>query len=247
MKVSLSFEKTVTEDVSIMVDALRASTSITLALNNFDEIIPCFTPEEAFKLASEHNSLIAGERNGVKIEGFDVGNSPEDLENLEIPTEKSKTLILTTSNGTRILKDMNSTVLIGCLLNAKAVAKKAIEIADKEIDVVMAGVKGKFALEDFLVCGEILYWINEFCSCELTDFAKAAVLASRNYESLKKGIYSSRSGRKLKELGNLKDVDCCVLKNVSENVAIYENDKIRLIWNNIFSFICEETLWISIE
>ena len=50
MKVTLSFEKTSSEDISIMVDALRASTTITLALNNFNRIIPCFTPEEAFKL-----------------------------------------------------------------------------------------------------------------------------------------------------------------------------------------------------
>lgn len=229
MKVTLSFEKTCTKDVSIMVDALRASTSITLALNNFDEIIPCFTPEEAFELGEKNDSPIAGERNGVKIEGFDVGNSPEALESFKIPSNKSKTLILTTSNGTRILKDMESTVLVGCLLNAKAVAEKAIEIADREIDVVMAGVKGEFALEDFLVCGEILYWINEKCDCELNDFAKAAIMASRDYESLKKGVYSSRSGRKLKEIGNLKDVDCCLLRNVSDNVAIYENGKLRLV------------------
>ena len=229
MKVSLSFEKTCTKDVSVMVDALRASTSITLALNNFDEIIPCFTPEEAFELAKENNSLIAGERNGMKIEGFDIGNSPKAIEDFEIPSDKSRTLILTTSNGTRILEAMESTVLVGCLLNAKAVAEKAIEIADKEIDVVMAGVKGSFALEDFLVCGEILYWINELCDCELNDLAKAAILASRDYESMKKGIYASRSGKKLKEIGNLKDVDCCTLKNVSNNVAIYENGKLTLI------------------
>ena len=46
MKITLSLEKTISNDVSIMVDALRASTTITLALNNFNKIIPCFTPEE---------------------------------------------------------------------------------------------------------------------------------------------------------------------------------------------------------
>lgn len=50
MKVTLSFENTISDDVSIMVDALRASTTITLALNNFEKIIPCFTPEEGFEL-----------------------------------------------------------------------------------------------------------------------------------------------------------------------------------------------------
>lgn len=50
MKVTLSFEESESHDVSIMVDALRASTTITLAMNSFDRIIPCFTPEEALEL-----------------------------------------------------------------------------------------------------------------------------------------------------------------------------------------------------
>lgn len=229
MKVSLSFEKTNTNDVSIMVDALRASTTITLALNNFDEIIPSFTPEEAIELSKKYNSIVAGERSGIKVKGFDVGNSPKEVENFKIPKNKSKTLILTTSNGTRILKDMESTVLIGSLLNAKAVAKRAIEIAENEIDVVMAGFKGNFALEDFLVSGEILYWVNEYIDCELTDFAKAAILASRDEDGLKKGIYECESGRKLKKIGNIEDVECCVLKNITDNVAIYKNERLKLV------------------
>lgn len=230
MKVSLSFEKTITEDTSIMVDALRASTTITLALNNFKEIIPCFSVEEAFKLSEKYNSVIAGERSGKKIADFDVGNSPRDVEEFEIPDEKSETLILTTSNGTRILKDMNSTVLIGSMVNGKAVAKKAIELCDNEIDVVMAGYKGNFALEDFLVSGEIIYWIYKLSkNCELTDFAKASVLATRDYEKICEGIYNSNSGKKLEKMGNKKDVDCCVLKNITSNVGIYCDGKIKLL------------------
>ena len=104
MKITLSFEETISSDVSIMVDVLRASTTITAALNKFEEIIPCFTPEEAFKLKSETGGVIAGERKGAKVEGFDIGNSPNALKNFDTD---SKTLILTTSNGTRILENMN--------------------------------------------------------------------------------------------------------------------------------------------
>lgn len=228
MKITLSFEKTQTKDTSIMVDALRASTTITLALNNFNEIIPCFTPEEAFELKKEINGIIAGERSGKRVEGFDVGNSPKDVENYDTDIE---TLILTTSNGTRILKDMDSTVLVGSMVNAKAVGYKSVEIAENEIDVVMAGYKGNFALEDFLAAGEILYWVcgrlnNE---CEISDYAKAAIMASRDYDALKKGFYNCNSGRKLSQLKSKKDIDCCVLKNISENVAIYENNILKLI------------------
>lgn len=230
MKVSLSFEKTITEDTSIMVDALRASTTITLALNNFKEIIPCFSVDEALKLSEKYNSVTAGERSGKKIDQFDVGNSPREVEEFKIPEDKSQTLILTTSNGTRILKDMKSTVLIGSMLNGKAVAKKAIELCHREIDVVMAGYKGNFALEDFLVSGEIIYWIYKLSNkCELTDFAKASILATRDYEQVCKGIYNSNSGKKLEKMGNEKDVECCVLKNITTNVGIYSDGKIKLL------------------
>ena len=180
-----------------MVDALRASSSIVLGLNNFKEIIPCFTPEEAFKLGEEYNAILAGEREGIKIKGFDIGNSPKAIETYKIPPEKKDTLILTTSNGTRILKDMKSTVLVGSIVNAEAVGKKSVEIAENEIDVVMAGYKGNFALEDFLASGEIIYWIEKELTdnsieFEISDFAKAAILASRDYENVKKAFYKKK-------------------------------------------------------
>lgn len=233
MKITLSFEKTTTTDVSIMVDALRASSSIVLGLNNFKEIIPCFTPEEAFKLGEEYDAILAGEREGIKIKGFDIGNSPKAIETYKIPPEKKDTLILTTSNGTRILKDMKSTVLVGSIVNAEAVGKKSIEIAENEIDVVMAGYKGNFALEDFLASGEIIYWIEKELTdnsieFEISDFAKAAILASRDYENVKKAFYNCNSGRKLKKLNSKDDVTYCVQKNISDNVAIYKNGKLKV-------------------
>lgn len=227
MKVTLSLEATTSDDVSIMVDALRASTTITLALNNFKKVIPCFTPKEAFKLKEELDGVVAGERGGKMIEGFDIGNSPQKVENYE--TDKDL-LILTTSNGTRILENMNSTVLIGSMVNANAVGKKSVQIAKSHIDVVMAGVKGKFVLEDFLAAGEILYWINEnMDNCEMSEYAKSAILASRDYDCVKEGFIISRTGKRLAELGHQDDVEFCLLKNISDNVAIYENNEITLI------------------
>ncbi len=226
MKVTLSFEESSSADVTIMVDALRASTTITLALNNFKKVIPCFTPEEGFDLKNKTDGILAGERGGKMIDGFDIGNSPCRIKDLK--TSKD-TFILTTSNGTRILKNMTSKVLVGSMVNAKAVAVKGIQLADEHIDVVMAGVKGEFAIEDFLASGEILYWINKNLNdCELSEYAKAAILASRDYESLKKEFITSRSAKRLIELGYEDDVELCCLKNISENVAIYNDDELNL-------------------
>lgn len=227
MKVTLSFETTTSEDVSIMVDALRASSTMTLALDKFEKIIPCFSAEEALKIKDETGGVLAGERKGKKIDGFDIGNSPTDIEELETG---EKTLILTTTNGTRILENMNSTVLVGCLINAKAVGSASATIAQNHIDVVMAGVKGQFALEDFLSSGEILYWIcQNLDDYEINDLAKAAIIASRDYNSLKTGFYNSRTGKRLSSLGYKKDINLCCKKNISENVAIYKNQELKLI------------------
>lgn len=227
MKVTLSFEESESSDVSIMVDALRASTTITLALNNFEKIIPCFTPEEAFKLKEELGGVIAGERNGKKIEGCKLGNSPSSLKDYNTAEE---ILILTTTNGTRILESMHSKVLVGSMVNAKSVASKSVELAESHIDVVMAGVKGKFAIEDYLAAGEILYWIeNGLDDCEISEYAQTAILATRDYDSLRESFLNSRTAKRLTELGYGDDVELCCLKNMTENVAIYENHELKLI------------------
>ena len=227
MKVTLSFETTVSEDVSIMVDALRASTTMTMALNKFEKVIPCHGPDDAIDLEKEIGGVLAGEKNGEKLEGFDIGNSPTGIENYET---SEKTLILTTSNGTRILENMNSKVLIGCLINAKAVANASFKIAEDHIDVVMAGVRGEFSLEDFLTSGEILYWIcQNLDSYEINDMAKAAIIASRDYNTLKSGFYNSRTGKHLAKLGYKKDISYSCRKNISENVGIYENQEVKLL------------------
>lgn len=227
MKVTLSFEESASSDVSIMVDALRASSTITVALDKFKRVIPCFTIEEALKIKETNGGVVAGERMGKQVTGFDLGNSPTAINELETCED---TLILTTSNGTRILENMHSQVLIGSLINAKAVAKESIGIAKEHIDVVMAGVKGNFAIEDYLASGEILYWISQCLDeCEISEYAQTAILASRDYESLKDSFINSRTAKRLVELGYENDVEFCCLKNITENVAIYENNQLNLI------------------
>ena len=221
MKVTLSFEESSSSDVSIMVDALRASTTITMALNN-----PCFTPEEALDLKENVGGILAGERNGKQIEGFDIGNSPSAIKDFEASED---TLILTTTNGTRILEKMNSKVLVGSMVNAESTGKKSIQLATDHIDVVMAGVKGKFAIEDYLAAGEILYWISENLEeCELSEYAQTAILATRDYELVKEAFLNSRTAKRLTELGYREDIELSVMRNITDNVAIYQDNELTL-------------------
>jgi 2-phosphosulfolactate phosphatase len=219
MKVSLSLDKSYSEDVAILVDVLRASTTITVAMENFRTIIPVKSIEEAEKLAEKYDAVLAGERNGAAIEGFDTGNSP-----LEISKFMGDVLVITTSNGTRILEGMKAKVVIGSFINAEAVANMAMELADNHIEVVMAGVKGKFAIEDFLGAGEI---IGNLKNCNLDEMALASYMASRNNDMVKKAIKNSRSALRLGELGLSNDVDFCIKRNIYESVPVYEKGRIN--------------------
>ncbi len=219
MKVSLSLDKSYSEDVAILVDVLRASTTITVAMENFRTIIPVKSIEEAEKLAEKHDAVLAGERNGAAIERFDTGNSP-----LEISKFMGDVLVITTSNGTRILEGMKAKVVIGSFINAEAVANMAMELAVNHIEVVMAGVEGKFAIEDFLGAGEI---IGNLKNCNLDEMALASYMASRNNDMVKKAIINSRSALRLNELGLSNDVDFCIKRNIYESVPVYEKGRIN--------------------
>jgi len=215
MRVSLSLERSFYQDVAIMVDALRASTTITIALEKIPYIIPTLEIEEALAMVGEHQAFLAGERGGATIEGFDAGNSP-----LEIRKLSGKTLIITTSNGTRILQGIRGQALIGSFINAQAVAEKAIEMAVDHIEVVMAGVKGKFAIEDFLGAGEIISHLQDQ---ELDEMAQTACLAIQNPKLVDQYVKNSRSAQRLRELGFKKDVDFCLQRDISQIVPQFKD------------------------
>jgi 2-phosphosulfolactate phosphatase len=219
MKVNLSFEKSYSSDLSIMVDVLRASTTITVALDHFKEVIPVLEQGEALKIASKKEALIAGERRGATIEGFDAGNSPIEIQKLT-----GDTLVLTTSNGTRIMEGMNSKVLVGCFTNARAVARAAQKLANSEIEVVMAGVEGRFAIEDFLGAGEI---ISNLQNEDLDEYSQAAVLAVQDKNLIKETVLKSRSAKRLTEIGFKKDVEFCLKRDISNNVPVFQNKSLK--------------------
>jgi len=219
MKVSLNLENSHSNDVTIVVDALRASTTIITALENFQTIIPVKNIEDATKLASKYFSVLAGERGGAAVKGFDTGNSPVEIQNFS-----GEVLVLTTTNGTRILEGLKSKVLVGSFVNAKAVAEKAIDIAENHIEVIMAGVNGRFAIEDFLGAGEI---ISNLQDQELDELALASVLASQNKKAVNEAVKNSKSAQGLYELGLGEDVDFCLKRNLYDTVPVYKNGKVR--------------------
>ncbi|KAF5089267.1 2-phosphosulfolactate phosphatase [Methanobacterium aggregans] len=219
MKISLSLENSNSRDVTIMVDALRASTTMITALENFQTIIPVKNIEDAEKLASKYCAVLAGERGGAAVKGFDTGNSPVEIQNF-----KGEILVLTTTNGTRILEGLKSKALVGSFVNAESVAKKALDIAENHIEVVMAGVNGRFAIEDFLGAGAIISNLQDHA---LDEMALASVMASQNKNWVNIAVKTSKSAQGLYELGLGDDVDFCLKHNIYDTVPMYKNGKIK--------------------
>ena len=220
MRVSLNLDRSNSKDVAIMVDALRASATIITALQSFKRIIPVKKIHEAVNLAVKCEAILAGEREGAMIEGFDVGNSPVDIMNFQ-----GEVLVLTTSNGTRILENISaSTILIGSFLNAHSVASIASKLAKSHVEVIMAGVKDEFAIEDFLAAGEIISHLQDH---ELDEEALAAVLATTDPKKVDNAVLESNSAIRLHDLGLKKDIKFSLMRNIYNTVPLYKDGVIK--------------------
>ncbi|SHF34698.1 2-phosphosulfolactate phosphatase [Desulforamulus putei] len=143
---------------AVVFDILRASSTVCTALaSGCKEVIPVVEVADAFTLAKtlpDNSFLLGGERGAVKVPGFHLGNSPLEYTSNAV---KDKTVILTTTNGTRATRLAaagSGQVFIGSLLNVSAVAKQLLEM-DRDIVLVCAGTRGKFSLEDTLAAGMV--------------------------------------------------------------------------------------------
>jgi 2-phosphosulfolactate phosphatase len=170
----------------IVVDVLRASSTIVQALESgYRRVLCCAEVEEARALREEiEDAVLAGERQALRVEGFDFGNSPRNF--LE---PKAETLILTTTNGTRAIVEAVAdceVVFVGSLLNLEAVAAAAHERGE-DVEVVCAGVDGQFALDDAYCAGRIA----ELLDGERTDGAEAAVRITRSFPSAEEAFRAS--------------------------------------------------------
>lgn len=140
--------------VAVMIDVLRASTTIVAALEaGAAEILPCEEIDEARRQASDLPAgevLLGGERGGLPIDGFDLGNSPEEYQPGVVG---SKRIVFTTTNGTRALARCRAAarVLVGAFVNASALYERLV--GEQAIHLVCAGTAGEVGRDDVLFAG----------------------------------------------------------------------------------------------
>ncbi len=175
----------------IVIDVIRATSTICQALAVGYERVWCAAEvEDARALAAAGDVTLGGERLGVRIDGFDLGNSPR-----EYLTVRTPVLAISTTNGTRAIvtaAERCERVLIASLLNLEAVVAAALA-HDDDVAVFCAGVKGAFALDDSYVAGRIASLLGD----DLSDAAEASVRLAASYATAEEAFRASRSGRNL--------------------------------------------------
>jgi 2-phosphosulfolactate phosphatase len=192
---------------AVVIDVLRATTTIVQALAaGAREVVVCGEVEEARGLAGQYaagSCLLGGERGGLKIDGFDLGNSPAEYSEA---TVGGKSVIFTTTNGTRALLHCRQAgrVLVAAFTNLSAVGEAVQN--DARLELVCAGTRGRISREDVLLAGAIVdrFVPGEFTPVELDDQAAIARAAWRSIPrsdgALLQELMATRGGRNLSEL-----------------------------------------------
>jgi 2-phosphosulfolactate phosphatase len=208
MRVHVAFTpaETVRAPVAVVVDVLRATSTIVQALaSGYRRVLCCAEIDEARELRELlGEGVLAGERLAQAIPGFDLGNSPA-----EFVEPRGETVILTTTNGTRAIVAAAAgaeTVLVGSLLNLAAVADAARD-AGADVEVVCAGVDGRFTLDDAYCAGRIAGVLGG----ERSDAAEAAVRLAGSFANAEEGLRAAENPRQ-EALGD--DLAWCARESV---------------------------------
>ncbi len=198
---------------AVVIDILRAGTTICHALaSGAERVVPCLTIADALGLRSGSGRvLLGGERGGVKIEGFELSNSPFDY-TLEVVG--GATIGFTTTNGTKALHRCADAelVLIGAFVNLTAVVA-CLREAGRPVQLVCAGTDGVVTAEDVLFAGAVVDALCESdANVELAnDSARLALdfyrRNSQNEAQFRQALLDSQGGRNLQRLGYEKDIE----------------------------------------
>lgn len=218
---------------AVVIDVLRATSVITTALENgAREVIPVKTIEEAQNLYAQCDTaktLRGGERNALKIEGFDLSNSPLEYKKKVV---EGKTLILTTTNGTNAINNIIGAdeVVLACFRNGAAVVEHIVGLShrgSRDIAIVCAGTESHFSLDDGLCAGMIIELLKQQTEVETDDLG---LLLNRFFNESKDNLFGALSGcyhlKRLFTLGFYDDIKFCLETNCVQTVPVLKDGKI---------------------
>ena len=205
-------------DCAVVIDVLRATTTIATALDAGAEAVLAFSNIEELKRQSDscpkEKRIRAGERGGTKVEGFDLGNSPLACTSQVV---KDKRLFLTTTNGTRALQRVAKSpqVIAAAQVNRLAAVNYILETQPETVWIVGSGWQGDYSVEDTACAGAIAQSILQQCDTPLIDlFGNDEVIgAIALYEHWKDNLLNvfrqSSHGQRLLRLDGEEDIKYC--------------------------------------
>ncbi len=209
--------------IVVVIDILRATSSITYGIENGAEaIIPVMNVEDCLAYADQ-GYLLAAERNGEVVEGYDFGNSP-----FSYTAEKvaGKTIVLTTTNGTKAMhlaQERAYQVIVGSFLNLSAICDY-LKKENKDVLLLCAGWKDNFNLEDTLFAGAVVeqlqgdFTVGDDSSVAALDMYQLAKGDLRGY------LQKSSHNHRLIKLNIEEDVRFCLKIDVCKAIPVLQGE-----------------------
>lgn len=219
----------VRECIVVVIDVLRATSTIATALHNgAKSIIPVDSVEKCIRLGKEMECITAGERDGQIAEGLQYGNS-----SFEYPREfiQGKVLVLTTTNGTKLLHMAlakgATEIITGSFLNLSAVCDHLVEMK-KNVILACAGWKDKVNMEDTLFAGAVISKINSHfaINCDASHIAQSIYETGKEdlYEFMKQNDASHY--HRLTGFGLEKDIRHCLTPDLANVLPYYIDERL---------------------
>jgi 2-phosphosulfolactate phosphatase len=213
------FEKYTNPDcIVVVIDVLRATSVISTAFHyGIKEIIPVQSLEETKNYQGKENHIVAAERNAMPVDGFDYGNSPFHYMNDKV---KDKTLVLTTTNGTKALEIAKPhSTITASFVNFDAVVDYLIS-QNKAVILLCSGWKGFFNLEDSIFAGKLSEKLMNNGFQNSNDSTLAAIELFHSSEGDLLSFLSNSSHRKrLKNLNMEEDTKFCLSPTFFSNIV----------------------------
>ena len=221
-----------TGKTSVVIDVLRATSVIVQALNNgAKEVIPVGSIDFAMKIsvnAHGGQTLLCGERNTKIIDGFDLGNSPQ---NYTKGVVHGKSIILFTTNGSKAIvkAKYSDNLFVTSFNNLSIIAEHLIKL-DKDVEIIAAGSNGMFCMEDTICAGALIQKMQSLKEdIEITDAAKASLVLNEQFGSnVLEMLRESEHGKLLIENGFEDDLKFCAEIDNMPIIPFFKGGEIKL-------------------
>ena len=214
--------------VVVIIDVFRATSTIAAALHNGAKcVIPVDEVAKAIEISKQIDGIAAGERDGKLAEGLQHGNSPLEY---SIDFIKDKTLVLTTTNGTKLLQmaldNKATTIITGSFPNLSAVCTFLIN-ENKNVVLGCAGWKDRFNLEDTLFAGAVIAKIKKSFTIHCDSSLTAELLYNQHKDNLIDFASTLTHYHRLVErFGLIEDIKFCLTPDGANVLPLYENGKL---------------------